>query len=69
MQHQFEPGIWLVVESADPKRCFSPELRVEVQYTIKHDQESNLVGCLFDRILTSDDVMALVGSPPQWTQS
>ncbi len=55
---QFEPGTWLVVEPADPARCFSPELKAEVQHTTRSDKEGYLVGCRFSRLLTIEDVMA-----------
>ena len=54
-----EPGTWLVLEPAEPRRRLSPELRAEVRHTELCGNEEYLVGCRFSRFLMIDDVMAL----------
>ena len=58
-RQRLQPGTWLVLEPAEPSRSLSPELRAEVRYTRKCDQEDYLVGCRLSRLLTMEDVMAL----------
>lgn len=60
-RRRLEPGTWLVLETAGPSRCSSPELKAEVRHTRKCDKEEEeyLVGCRFSRLLTAEDVMAL----------
>ena len=60
LAHQrLEPGTWLVLEPAQPRRSLSPELKAEVRYTRKSDKEDYLVGCRFSRLLTINDMKAL----------
>lgn len=57
-QHQVGTGTWLVVEPADSKHYFSPQLRAEVQHLTKADSEGYQIGCRFDRLLTIEDMEA-----------
>ena len=57
-----EPGTWLVLEPAEPRRRLSPELKAEVRHTELCGNEEYLVGCRFSRLLMLDDVMALGAS-------
>ena len=58
-RRSLEPGTWLVLEPAEPRRSLSPELRAEVRHMRKCDEEDYLVGCRFSRTLTAEDMMAL----------
>jgi hypothetical protein len=57
-RQRLEPGTWLVLERAEPKRGLCPELRAEVRHTRDLDNDY-LVGCRFARFLTVEDVTAL----------
>jgi hypothetical protein len=59
IHQRLEPGTWLVLEPAQPRLPLSPELRAEVRHIRKCDDEDYLVGCLFSRHLTMEDMMAL----------
>jgi hypothetical protein len=54
-----EPGTWLILEPAEPSRYLPSELRAEVRFTRKLDEEDYLAGCCFSRLLTQEDVMVL----------
>ena len=58
-RQRLEPGTWFVLEPADPSRCLSPELWVEVRHMRKCDNDEYLIGCRFSRFMMMEDVTAL----------
>ena len=57
-QQQLEPGMWLVLKPAEPRRTFAQEVRAEVRHTTNWAKDGYRVGCRFARLLTMDDLSA-----------